>query len=215
VLELGNAVTASQTLAFTGAGETARLDDPQFFAAHVTGFTSGDTIDMAGSQINTVAVSAGTLVLGTTYGQFRLATTTPLGGEFSVGADTHGGDLVSYVQQTPGSGGAGGGTITTIAVTQPKMLFWASPVGDVFTGASAAMQGANIANWTAADSLDITDLLGAQTRIAYAQATGQGTITVTDGTHTDTVTLLGSYNASWFHVTPDAHGGALVTYSQT
>jgi hypothetical protein len=215
VLELGNAVTASQTLAFTGAGETARLDDPQFFAAHVTGFTSGDTIDMAGSQINTVAVSAGTLVLGTTYGQFRLATTTPLGGEFSVGADTHGGDLVSYVQQTPGSGGAGGGTITTIAVTQPKMLFWASPVGDVFTGASAAMQGANIANWTAADSLDITDLLGAQTRIAYAQATGQGTITVTDGSHTDTVTLLGNYNASWFHVTPDAHGGALVTYSQT
>jgi fibronectin-binding autotransporter adhesin len=214
VLELGNAVSSSQTVSFTGTTETLRIDDPQGFAAHVANFISGDTLDIAGTPLNTVAVSNGTLVLGTGYGQLKLDTTAPLGGEVSVGADTHGGDLVNYVQQG-GGGGQGGGTITTIGVTESKMLFWASPVGDIFTGTAANMQGANIANWTTADSLDFVDYLGNQTRVSYAQANGQGTITVTDGSHTDTIGLLGTYTASWFHVTTDAHGGALVTYSQS
>ncbi len=214
VLELGNAVSASQTVSFTGTTETLRIDDPQGFAAHVANFASGDTLDIAGTPLNTVAISNGTLVLGTGYGVLKLNTTAPLGGEVSVGADTHGGDLVSYVQQS-GGGGQGGGTITTIAVTEPKMLFWASPVGDIFTGSAANMQGANIANWTTADSLDFVDFLGSKTRVSYVQANGQGTITVTDGTHTDTIGLIGSYTASWFHVTTDVHGGALVTYSQS
>jgi hypothetical protein len=214
VLELGNSVSSSQTVRFTGTTETLRIDDPQGFAAHVANFASGDALDIAGTPLNTVAISNGTLVLGTGYGVLKLNTTAPLGGEVSVGADTHGGDLVNYVQQS-GGGGQGGGTITTIAVNEPKMLFWASPVGDIFTGSAANMQGATIANWTTADSLDFVDYLGSKTRVSYAQANGQGTITVTDGTHTDTIGLVGSYNASWFHVTTDLHGGALVTYSQS
>ena len=214
VLELGNTVSSGQTITFTGANETARIDNPAGFAAAVAGFVSGDNFDMAGTPINTVAVSAGTLVLGTGYGVFKLDTTTPIGGEVSVGADTHGGDLVSYVQQSNG-GGQGGGTITTIGVSESRMLFWASPVGDIFTGTAANMQGATIANWTTADSLDFIDYLGNQTRVSYLQASGQGTITVTDGVHTDSETLLGSYNASWFHVNMDPHGGAIITYSQS
>jgi hypothetical protein len=213
VLECGNAVSSGQTIDFTGTGETLRIDDPQAFAGQIANLASGDTVDMAGNPINTVAVSAGTLVLGTNYGQFRLDTTAPLGGEISVGADTHGGDLVSYIAQNSG-GGQGGGTITTIAVPTPKMLFWASPVGDIFTGTISNMQIAEIANWTGSDSLDIVDMLGNQTRVSYLQASGQGTITVTDGVHTDTIGLLGTYTASWFHVSTDTHGGALITYSQ-
>ena len=214
VLELGGTVSSGQTITFTGAGETVRIDNPAGFAGAVANFIGGDNLDMAGTPINTVAVSAGTLVLGTGYGVFKLDTLAPIGGEVSVGLDTHGGDLVSYVQQNNG-GGQGGGTITTIGVSESSMLFWASPVGDIFTGTAANMQTATIANWTTADSLDFVDYLGNQTRVSYLQANGQGTITVTDGVHTDTETLLGSYNASWFHVNTDLHGGAVVTYSQT
>ena len=214
VLEMASTVSSGQTVTFTGTNETVRIDNPAAFAAAVANFASGDNLDMAGTPINTVAVSAGTLVLGTGYGQFKLDTTAPIGGEVSVGADTHGGDLVSYVQQSSG-GGQGGGTITTIGVTEPKMLFWASPVGDVFTGTAANMQGAEIANWSGSDSLDFVDYLGNQTRVSYVQANGQGTITVTDGHHTDTIGLLGSYTASWFHVNTDPHGGAIITYSQS
>jgi hypothetical protein len=213
VLELGGAVAASQTVSFTATGQTLRLDAPASFAATVANFTSGDAIDVAGSQVNTVAISSGTLVLGTSYGVFKLNSTAPLGGALSVGADHHGGDSVIYTAQSGGGGGQGGGTVTMLSVTQPKMLFWASPVGDEFQGIAANLNGAQIANWTTADSLDFTDMAGANTTVVYAQATGQGTITVTDGTHSSVVGLLGTYNATWFHVTTDTHGGALITYS--
>ena len=214
VLELGGPVAAGQTVLFTATGETLRLDSPSTFAGTVSGFVSGDSIDVAGSPINTVAVSAGTLVLGTSYGVFKLAASSPLGGEVAVGADHHGGDLVTYTQQqTSGGGGTGGGNVTVISVAQPKMLFWASPLGDEFQGASANMNGATLANWTTTDSLDFVDFRGTQTTVLYAQATGQGTITVTDGSLSASVTVLGSYNATWFHVTSDSTGAALITYS--
>jgi fibronectin-binding autotransporter adhesin len=212
VLELNGAVGAGQTVNFTAAGETLRLDQNQLFAGHVANFVSGDVIDIANTQVTNVGISGGTLVLGTGTGQFRLNSTTPLGGAISIGNDRHGGDSVLYTQQTPGGGG-GGGTITTLGVSQPGMLFWASPVGDVFAGTAANMANTEIFNWTGADSLDFVDFLGTKTTVAYAQASGQGVITVTDGTHTDHLTLIGSYNASWFHVNTDQTGGALITYS--
>jgi hypothetical protein len=212
VLELGGSVSAGQTVLFTATGQTLRLDSPSTFAGTVSNFVSGDAIDVAGSPINTVAISAGTLVLGTGYGVFKLDATTPLGGEVAVGADHHGGDLVTYTQQTTGGGGTGGGTLTIIPISQPKMLFWASPLGDEFQGASLQANGATIANWTVKDSLDFVDMLGNQTTVLYAQANGQGTITVTDGGLSASVTLLGSYNATWFHVSSDSQGYALITY---
>jgi hypothetical protein len=212
VLELGSTVAASQSVTFTSTGETLRLDTATAFAGEIYGFVTGDAIDVATTPVTSLAISNGTLVLGTGPGQVRLNTAAPLGGALEVSADTHNGSIVNYTQQTRG-GGVGGGTIVTIGVYQPHMLFWASPVGDIFTGPAADMQGASINNWTTADSLDIVDMAGTKATVAYVQGSGQGTITVTDGTHTDHVTLVGSYNASWFHVTADAHGGALVTYS--
>ena len=207
VLELGSAVASTQTVSFTAAGETLRLDAPAGFAASVANFASGDSIDSAGAQVNTVAISAGTLVLGTSYGVFKLNSITPLGGAISVGSDHHSGDTVLYTAQS------NGGSPTILAVGQPKMLFWASPLGDEFQGASTNINGAEIANWTTTDSLDFVDFLGTKTTVAYSQATGQGTITVTCGSQSAAIGLLGTYTASWFHVSSDGHGGALVTYT--
>lgn len=207
VLELNGAVGAGQTVAFTAGGETLRLDQPSNFAGTVTNFASGDALDITGTPVNTVAISNGTLVLGTGYGVFKLADTAPVGGEVSVGNDHHGGNLVTYTQQSAGSGQA------VIAASQPKMLFWSSPVGDEFQGASANLNGAVIANWTGNDSLDFVDFLGTKTTVSYVQATGQGVITVVDGSESASVTLLGSYAASWFHVTSDSHGYAEITYA--
>ncbi len=211
VLELGSTVAASQTVNFTSTGETLRLDTSTQFAGEINGFVTGDAIDVAGTPVTNLAISNGTLVLGTKAGQVHLHTSQLLGGALEVAKDTHNGSVVNYTQQS-GNGTVGGGTIVTIGVYQPGMLFWASPVGDVFTGDAAPMQGADISNWTTADSIDILDMLGSKATVTYAQASGLGTITVTDGVRTDHVTLVGSYNASWFHVNVDAHGGALITY---
>jgi hypothetical protein len=207
VLELGGAVASTQTVSFTATAEILRLDAPASFAGKVANFASGDVIDCAGAQVNTVAISAGTLVLGTSYGVFKLASTTPLGGAVSVGSDHHGGDSVLYTAQS------NGGPPTVLAVGQPKMLFWASPVGDECQGTGANISGAEIANWTTADSLDLVDFLGTKTTVTYSQATGQGTITVTCGAESTSVGVLGTYTASWFHVASDPNGGALITYT--
>jgi hypothetical protein len=211
-LELNGAVAASQTVSFTATGETLRLDQEQSFAGQVANFATGDALDIVGTNIENVGISAGTLVLGTGLGQFRLATTAPLGGEISVGSDHHGGETVTYTGQI---GPGGGGTLATIGVAQPGMMFWACGAGDVFTGTAANMAGGEIFNFGTTDSLDFVDFLGTKTTVSYAQASGQGVITVTDGTHTDHITVIGSYTASWFHVAPDSHGGALVTYSHS
>jgi hypothetical protein len=207
VLELGGAIASSQTVSFTATGETLRLDAPAAFGASVANFASGDSVDCAGAGVNTVAISSGTLVLGTSYGVFKLNSTSALGGAVSVGSDHHGGDTVLYTAQANGSSQA------VLAVGQPAMLFWASPVGDEFQGTGANISGAEIANWTTADSLDFVDYLGTQTTVVYSQATGQGTITVTCGSHSAEIGLLGTYNASWFHVSSDLHGAAVITYT--
>jgi hypothetical protein len=209
VLELGASVGPNQTVNFTSTSETLRLNTATQFAGQINNFIGGDAIDLAGQPVTSLAVSNGTLVLGTAAGQARLHMSQPLGGALEVALDTHSGSIVNYTQQTQG------GPAVTIGVYQPKMLFWASSVGDIFTGQAATVQGADISNWTTADRLDIIDMLGTKTTVAYVQASGQGTITVTDGVHTDSVTLIGSYNASWFQVGTDAHGGALITYSQS
>jgi hypothetical protein len=114
---------------------------------------------------------------------------------------------VTYLQQSAGG--------LVVAVTQARMLFWAGTPGDVFTGASAALQGADIANWASVDSLDFTDMTAAAAHVSYAQGSGTGTLSVSDGSHSDTLVLVGSFTPAWFHVAADGHGGALVTYSQS
>jgi hypothetical protein len=207
-LELNGAVAASQTVSFTATGETLRLDQEQTFAARVANFATGDALDIVGTAIKNVGINGGgTLVLGTGLGQFTMATTSPLGGEISIGSDHHGGETVAYTAQ------AGGGTVVAIGVSQPDMIFWASGVGDVFTGTGANIAGAEIFNFGTTDSLDFTNYLANQTTVSYAQASGQGVITVTDGTASDHITVIGSFTASWFQVTPDSHGDALVVYN--
>jgi hypothetical protein len=92
------------------------------------------------------------------------------------------------------------------------MLFWASPVGDAFTGPSADLNGARIGNWGVNDALDLTDMLAAGTQLSYVQGNGQGTLSLTDGTHNASVTLFGNWIAADFHVGSDSGGGALVSY---
>jgi hypothetical protein len=66
-------------------------------------------------------------------------------------------------------------------------------------------------------SVDLPNIaFGAQTTLAYAENktdTG-GTLTATDGRHTATLTLLGSYVAGSFTAAADGHGGTLVAEAQ-
>jgi hypothetical protein len=53
---------------------------------------------------------------------------------------------------------------------------------------------------------------GAGTTLGYAPNAGNtgGTVSVTDGTHTETIALIGQYAAANFATLSDGHGGTLV-----
>ncbi len=206
-IEFAAPVSSGQTLDFTGGGETLKLDLGGTFAAAVANFGPGDTLDLANTPLLALAISSGTLVAtGTNGSNFVLDSTSLLGGELSARGDGQGGSDITYTPQ------AFGGAPAAIPVSQPAMLFWASPVGDVFTGTSANLNGARIGNWGVTDSLDLTDMAPGAAQLSFSQQAGQAMVSITDGTHSASITLFGTWNESYFHLGSDGGGGTLVTY---
>ena len=79
--------------------------------------------------------------------------------------------------------------------------------GDAFNGAISGFDGN--------DQLDLADIdFGSGPTMTYAanqDGTG-GTLTVSDGTDTANITLLGQYTADGFQTADDQHLGTLMTY---
>jgi len=64
---------------------------------------------------------------------------------------------------------------------------------------------------TGGTSLDLGDIaFGASTRATFSGTATSGTLTVTDGTHTAKITLVGDYRTSTFTASSDGHGGTTV-----
>jgi len=64
------------------------------------------------------------------------------------------------------------------------------------------------------DGIDLPGIgFGAATTLAYSENNSRtgGTLTVTDGTHTAAIALLGNYMASTLVTGADGHDGTLVT----
>jgi hypothetical protein len=63
------------------------------------------------------------------------------------------------------------------------------------------------------NSLDLNDIAyaGGTTKATYSGTTASGTLTVTDGTHTARIKLIGDYTASTFNLASNGHGGTTVT----
>jgi autotransporter passenger strand-loop-strand repeat protein len=64
------------------------------------------------------------------------------------------------------------------------------------------------------EAIDLVDItFGTGTSVKFTEAAGNtsGTLTVTDGTHTANLTLLGQYSAANFSLSSDGNGGTLIT----
>jgi hypothetical protein len=68
-----------------------------------------------------------------------------------------------------------------------------------------------VAGMTANDAIDFTNINFATIQTpSFSGTSSGGTLTVTDGTHTDQIALLGNYLASTFVPSSDGHGGTSV-----
>ncbi len=78
---------------------------------------------------------------------------------------------------------------------------------------TAGGAGQTLISTGGSDLLDLTDVT-AVTTLTYAAGTGQGVLTVSDGTHTAKLTMVGTYTkASFVPDGPDGHGGILIGFT--
>jgi len=134
----------------------------------------------------------------------------------------------SAVGATVSAGGflviSSGGTVNRATIAGATMeiqsgaLAGANPITYAGGGAlildASANFGGMIADFTEGDFLDLKDIaFGSSTSMSFVEAGSNlsGTLTVTDGSHTAHLTLVGSYTPGQFTSASDGHGGTVVT----
>jgi autotransporter passenger strand-loop-strand repeat protein len=191
------------------------------------GVESGTTVSSGGIEVESsggASLAATVLIGGVEYvlsGGVASGTTINggneqiLAGGTAIGATVEGGGFLVV-----SSGGFVNGA-TIIGATmdiQSGGLTGANPItygggAALILDASANFNG-TIAGFTAGDYLDLRDIaFDANTNMNFVEAGNNlsGTLTVTDGTHTAQLTLLGIHTPSQFTSASDGHNGTVIT----
>lgn len=102
-----------------------------------------------------------------------------------------------------------------------NVLAGGSAAGVTFAGAHAHLILAHassltgsISGWQGTDTIDLGDIaFGSKTTLGYAANANHtgGVLTVSDGSHVATLSLLGQYAAASFALSSDGYGGVLIT----
>jgi VCBS repeat-containing protein len=200
-----------------GGGYTP-INDPQG-----TGGTSANGINAAGEIVGNYVDSLGASH-GFTYSNGTYTTLDdPLGvgGTFANGVNDAGEVVGSYLDGNGISHGFlySGGTYTTLDDPLGADGTTADGINDV--GAIVGSYDYNNAGVSVGDQgflayagIDLTNIVSGQNAtLAYAPNSGHtgGTLTVSDGVHASTITLLGQYAAADFKASSDYHGGTVIT----
>jgi hypothetical protein len=198
-------VLGAATEAVNAGGGTALV---QGTAAFAHALVNGGTVGSPGTT--TLEITTGgtaTLNGGDTnlIGKLDAATNLSLGTASFITAEgaAKGGDTLT----------AGAANQTLESLGGKDTLVGFTGFGDTFLGTAAGFTGDTIKNFGGSDGIDFTDLLFATIKpLAYAGTTSSGKLTVTDGTHSGSVTLSGSYTLGSFTPINDGHGGTLIQF---
>ena len=102
------------------------------------------------------------------------------------------------------------GNTLEIASASSAAISFSGTTGTLKLDNSPSFTG-TVAGMSANDTIDFTDLnFGTIATPSFAGSSSAGTLTVTDGSHTANIALLGNYLASTFVASSDGHGGTLV-----
>jgi hypothetical protein len=154
----------------------------------------------SGSSSTAFAGSAGVSVA---FGAANIAPSS--NSDFGASPDTpmvvEGGDLSVAI--------AAGSSATILGPFSGRITF-ASNSGTLQVDQSSSFSG-TVAGMTGQDIIDLADINFAKVQQpSYSGTAAGGTLTVTDGTHTANIALLGNYLASTFVAASDSYGGTSV-----
>ena len=103
------------------------------------------------------------------------------------------------------------GATVEISSAYAGAVSFAGDTGTLQLDNSASFSG-TVAGMTGSDSIDFADINPAKVQMpSYAGDASGGTLSVSDGTHSASIALLGNYLASTFTTASDGHGGTAVT----
>jgi hypothetical protein len=123
--------------------------------------------------------------------------------------------------KSTGAAGPGGGNFSIAGSTELELFgastanvtFASGDTGTLKLDASSAFAG-TVAGLALGNDLDLADIaFGGTTTLGYTpnKSNTGGTLSVSDGTHTASLALLGNYMAASFAIAGDGIGGTLVT----
>ena len=119
---------------------------------------------------------------------------------------------------TPASMTIGSAPALTVADGATVEIDGASAQSVTFTGTTGTLKLDNslaftgqVSGLAGTDALDLADVsYGANTQATFLGNTNGGTLTVTDGTHTANIALVGNYLSSTWDLSSDGNGGTVV-----
>jgi hypothetical protein len=107
----------------------------------------------------------------------------------------------------------GAGTIDFEASSTANVVFGSGAAGTLKLGDAFHFNG-TISGFTGSDTIDLADLSSATASLSYSEnaAGGGGTLTISDGSHSLELSLVGAYSADNFSLVADQAKGTLVSY---
>jgi hypothetical protein len=221
VAAAGASLTGAGILELTNNATNALKGGPLTNAAKIEGsglisvasLTNSGTIDANFATALTLTAASGTVV------NSGLIENVSTGGLTITSAVTNTGSLsVTKGTLTVDGAVSGAGTVRISGGTADMAGAFAGAVTFTSAGGTLALAHARTDTVTITGfaktpitRLDLQDIAFTGATVKYSGTTASGTLTVTDGTHTTHITLMGNYLASTFNLANDGSGHVLVT----
>ncbi len=201
---------------FGVSGGISHADHTQYIDLTSVSYSAGETATYSANSSNTggvLTVSSGgqvladiTLVGAYVTSDFRLSS-AGINGTVDI-TDP------SVTEQQPGNAAAviAGGTVLAINTPDSGKVTFGGSGGTLQLDQPATFTG-TLAGFAMPDSIELQGIaFGATTTLAFSENNSHagGTLTVTDGTHTAAIALLGNYMASTFTLSNDGHNGTSI-----
>lgn len=228
-ISIGSASNTDYLIAYN-TGPTATLT----LGSKLSLVSSGATVNVTGSSTARI-VNKGTITASTSGGTFTINPATFVNaGKITVsgGETMHIGAVFTNTASTEvvngtldlqadvsGAGGAfkidATGTLEVERAIGSGQKITFSGQGGRLRIDSADQFAAGVSGFTGSDEINLGSISAvAGTTVSFSGTSTQGTVTVTDGTHTASIHLFGQYVASGFHLNADnTHGGSALTYT--
>ncbi len=166
-------------------------------------------IDVTGNGSETAGLTDGTIRSSLRASDGAGDTTTATGNSVLLDTDKGPSPTLSVNAVNPTYVPAG----ETLELASPYSgnLLFAGATGTLKIDHSSSFSGTIGGQLAIGDVIDLADITaGASAKISYSGNNSPGTLTVSDGTHTASIALLGNYSLANFTASSDGHGGTSV-----